>query len=174
MTKKKTHHYIDNKKFYEVLKEYIFEKRRADSNGEEPPKIPEYVGFCLLEIAKNFANKYRFSNYSYKDEMISDAVLNNVLYLDRFDPDRTTNPFSYFTQATYFMFKQRDDKEKKQQYIKYKSMERAEVFHELSVRKEAGDVSDYGESFFYSDYSRDVVTDFIRDYEERKNIKKKK
>lgn len=55
--------------------------------------------------------------------MISDGVENCLMYAHNFDPEKSKNPFSYFTQMIYYAFLRRIEKEKKQSYIKYKLME---------------------------------------------------
>ena len=55
--------------------------------------------------------------------MIGDAIENCILYAHNFNPEKSKNPFSYFTQIIYFAFLRRIEKEKKQLYIKYKVAE---------------------------------------------------
>ena len=95
----------------------------AEDTGEKRPPVNEYIGKCFLDIAQHLAQKPNFTNYPYKDEMISDAIENCLLYAHNFNPDKSKNPFSYFTQITYYAFLRRIEKEKKQQYIKYKITE---------------------------------------------------
>jgi len=42
------------------------------------------------------------------------------MYFDNFDPEKSSNPFSYFTTIIWYAFLRRLDKEKKQSYIKGK------------------------------------------------------
>jgi hypothetical protein len=49
------------------------------------------------------------------------------MYASNFDPSKSNNPFSYFTQIIYYAFLRRIQKEKKQSYVKYKSLELAEM-----------------------------------------------
>ena len=100
------------------------ECKLAEQNGNEYPKIPDYVGECLLLIATNLSNKPNFIGYSFKEEMISDGIENCVLYIRNFDPSKSKNPFAYFTQIISFAFIRRIAKEKKQMYIKYKNYDR--------------------------------------------------
>jgi len=118
MAKAKTNNYIDNKKFFEALMEYKLAKEVAPP--EDQPQIPEYIGECLLAIARKFSNLGSFKSYSYREELISDAVENCLLYLHNFNPEKSTNPFAYFTQITKWAFFRRIAKEKKQTYIKLK------------------------------------------------------
>jgi DNA-directed RNA polymerase specialized sigma24 family protein len=116
-------YYIDNKRFYEEMRDYKIRCREAEDAGDEYPRIPNYLGECFYKIATKLSNKPNFMNYSYKDEMIGDGIENCINYIKSFDPDKSTNPFSYFTQIVWHSFIHRIQKEKKQQYIKYKAMD---------------------------------------------------
>jgi DNA-directed RNA polymerase specialized sigma24 family protein len=63
--------------------------------------------------------------------MVGDAIENCFRYLHNFDPEKSSNPFAYFTQIMYYAFLRRIDKEKKQSYIRYKSMENSIVMNTL-------------------------------------------
>tara|TARA_R110002012_G_scaffold204050_1_gene373597 strand:- start:3308 stop:3823 length:516 start_codon:yes stop_codon:yes gene_type:complete len=124
MSKKaKPTHYIDNENFFEEMVSWKKQVIEAEESADKRPPINEYIGKCFLDIAQHLAQKPNFANYPYKDEMISDAVENCLLYAHNFNPEKSKNPFSYFTQITYYAFLRRIEKEKKQQYIKYKITE---------------------------------------------------
>jgi hypothetical protein len=128
---KKKEHYVNNKEFLLALLEYRENCRIAKENGEPNPRIPNYIGDCFLKIATHLSYKPNFVNYMFKDDMICDGVENCVAYIDRFDPDKGSNPFAYFTQVIYFAFLRRIQKEKKQLEIKNKILEKSgydEVF----------------------------------------------
>ena len=114
--------YINNKALYEVMLQFYNDNQEAKSRGLPRPEIPKYVGECLLMIAQKLATKPNFIGYSYKDEMISDGVLNCITYaVEAFDPYKTQNPFAYFTQTIFFAFIRRIESERKQSYVKYKN-----------------------------------------------------
>jgi hypothetical protein len=131
--KKSTNHYINNVDFFNKLMEWKTQVNEANAIGETPPPITPYIGECFLEIAKNLAKKPNFVNYPFKDDMIGDAVENCLLYCKNFDPTKSENPFSYFTQITYFAFLRRIQKEKKQNYIKFKKLKSMDVKGDLSL-----------------------------------------
>ena len=54
-----------------------------------------------------------------------------LMYASNFDPEKSKNPFSYFTQIIYYAFLRRIQKEKKQAYIKYKAVEAADIYNEF-------------------------------------------
>lgn len=122
-TKKKNGHYIDNKKFYAEMVKWKESVKEARESGDSIPPVSEYIGRCFLEIAENLSKKPNFMNYAFKDEMIGDGIENCLMYCENFDPDKSNNPFSYFTQIIYYAFLRRIQKEKKQNYIKYKFLE---------------------------------------------------
>ena len=87
---------------------------RAKENGEPKPLIPRYIGKCFLDIAEHLSMRPNFSNYIYRQDMVMDAVENCVVYCHNFDPEKSKNPFSYFTQVCWYAFIRRIGKEKKQ------------------------------------------------------------
>lgn len=117
-------YYVDNKKFLASIIEYRAKCKEHEELGKTKPKIPDYIGECILKICTKFSftnnGRMSFINYSFRDEMISDAVENCIRVIHSFDPEKSSNPFSYFTQVAYFAFLRRIAKEKKQGYIKYK------------------------------------------------------
>ena len=113
-------HYVNNAQMLEFIKDYREKLLTARANSMETPRIPEYLGECVLKIATGLSRKSNFINYSYKDDMILDGIENCIQCMHSFDPEKSSNPFSYFTQVIYFAFLRRIAKEKKQSYIKGK------------------------------------------------------
>jgi hypothetical protein len=128
---KVANNYIDNKKLYEEMVIHIANYKLAKEAGEESPRINDYIGNCVYLIANNLSLNYNFIGYSYREEMIGDGIENCLRYLHNFNPEKTKNPFSYFTQIIWYAFLRRIDKEKKQSYIKYKSMENSIAMNSL-------------------------------------------
>lgn len=127
----KSEHYVNNKEFLEALLVYKEKVKIAAATGKPKPKISNYIGECFLKIANHLSYRPNFVNYMFKDDMICDGVENCVQYVDNFDPEKSKNPFAYFTQVIYFAFLRRIAKEKKQLEIKNKIIERSgfdEVF----------------------------------------------
>jgi len=116
-------HYVDNKKFFTVLLHYKQQIEEAKREHKKEPPIPSYVGECLYKIATRLSLKPNFISYTYRDEMISDGLENCINYLNNFDPEKSDNPFAYFTQIIYYAFLRRIEKEKKHLYIKQKTLE---------------------------------------------------
>lgn len=129
--KKRSNHYIDNKLFYTEMVKYHRSCEEAKAAGEPRPIIPDYIGKCIMLIATKLATRPNFIGYSYRDEMIGDGIENCLTYIHNFNPDKSNNPFAYFTQIIYYAFLRRIQKEKKQLYIKHKSFENSMVMNTL-------------------------------------------
>ena len=123
MSKKQSVHYVDNKEFLRAMSEWRIKCLDAESIGEGRPPLTNYIGECFLKIATHLSYRPNFINYSYRDEMISDGIQNCLQYAYNFDPEKSKNPFSYFTQIIYYAFLRRISSEKKQVHIKNKLME---------------------------------------------------
>ena len=138
MPKKKSEHYVNNKEFLEALVVYRcrVERNFKELNGREPtkedrskhwpgkPPITNYLGESFLKIATHLSYKPNFVNYMFREDMISDGVANCVQYIHNFDPEKSKNPFAYFTQIVHYAFLRRIQKEKKQLDIKTKIIEK--------------------------------------------------
>ena len=129
--RKRSEHYVNNKEFLAALIAYRKNVDSAQQRGDPKPQITNYLGDCFLKIATHLSFKPNFVNYIFKDDMISDGVENCVQYIHNFDPEKSQNPFAYFTQIIHYAFLRRIQKEKKQLEIKNKILERTgfdEVF----------------------------------------------
>ena len=130
-TPKRSEHYVNNKEFLQALENYFAEVERAALNDKPKPQIPRYIGECFLKIANHLSYKPNFVNYMFKDDMICDGIENCVRYISNFNPEKSKNPFAYFTQIIYYAFLRRISQEKKQLEIKNKILEKTnfdEVF----------------------------------------------
>jgi len=130
--RKRSEHYVNNKEFLAALIKYREDVEIARLQDKTKPVIPRYIGECFLKIATHLSYRPNFINYMYKEDMISDGVENCVQYIDNFDPAKSRNPFAYFTQIVYYAFLRRIAKEKRQQSIREKIIEKSgydQVFH---------------------------------------------
>ena len=140
--RKRKNNFIDNKEFYAAMKAYITEIETAKEQGLPKPRIPRYIGKCFLDIAEHLSTRPNFSNYMYRQDMVMDAVENCVVCCNRFDPTKSSNPFSYFTQVCWYAFIRRIGKEKKQIEICDKIISKS-GFEEFFVGDSMGSSSDY-------------------------------
>jgi hypothetical protein len=153
-------HYVDNKKFYAEMLRYRDDRDAALEAGVSPPRVPNYVGDCIMRIAYKLSNKPNFINYPFKEEMIGDGIENCIMYVNNFNPDKSTNPFAYFTQIIYYAYLRRIEKEKKALYTKYKA---TEMFNLESVM--SGEDRELIKS---SEGASENASMFIQDFEEKR------
>ena len=145
MVKKKSEHYVNNRELLEALIVYRAKVAHAKENDLAKPRITNYLGECFLKIATHLSYKPNFVNYMFREDMISDGIENCVHYKHNFDPEKSKNPFAYFTQIIHYAFLRRIQKEKKQLEIKTKIIERT-GFDEVMMVDDtalAGSSSDY-------------------------------
>ena len=119
-TPAKKEHYVNNKEFLAAMVEYNDKCNKAEARGRKKPPVTNYIGECFLKIANHLSYRPNFINYTFRDDMISDGIENCLQYLGNFNPEKSNNPFAYFTQIIYYAFVRRIQKEKKQTTIKHK------------------------------------------------------
>ena len=144
-TRKRSEHYVNNKEFLAALIRYQEDIEIARLQDKEKPVIPRYIGECFLKIANHLSFKPNFVNYMFKEDMISDGIENCVQYIHNFDPEKSRNPFAYFTQIIHYAFLRRIQREKRQLEIKNKILEKSgysEVFDD-SNKIDGDNYSDY-------------------------------
>lgn len=163
--KKVSIHYIDNKKFYTAIIQHKNDCAAADERGEEQPRIPPYIGECLYKIATRLSLKPNFISYTYRDEMISDGLENCINYLNNFNPEKSTNPFAYFTQIIWYAFLRRIDKEKKHLYIKQKTLENF-YFEGMLAEQSIGD-----EKTVTVNLDNDYMQNLVKSYDKKQSEK---
>ena len=173
---RKKQHYVDNEKFLVVMTDYREKYLQAKDEEEELPIIPDYAGECFLKIAERLSHRPNFINYAFREEMVSDGIENCVMYASNFNPEKSKNPFAYFTQIIYYAFLRRIEKEKKQLYIKYKQMDAHNSIEDnsdmqsMTVGEQSGVAA--GATLMTVD-KRANIYDFIYQFEEKKRSKKK-
>ena len=143
--RKRSEHYVNNKEFLAALIKYREDKEIALLQDKPKPVIPRYIGDCFLKIANHLSFKPNFVNYMFKEDMISDGIENCVQYIHNFNPEKSQNPFAYFTQIIHYAFLRRIQREKRQLEIKNKIIERSgysEVFDDNNTL-DGSNYSDY-------------------------------
>ena len=145
MPRKKSEHYVNNKELLQALIVYREKVAHAKENDLPKPRITNYLGECFLKIATHLSYKPNFVNYMFRDDMRSDGIENCVQYIHNFDPEKSRNPFAYFTQIIHYAFLRRIQKEKKQLDLKTKIIERSGFDEVMNVDDNAmsGSSSDY-------------------------------
>ena len=155
--RKRSEHYVNNKDFFEAIVEY---KRKLRSAAEQEfpeiteqelktwkspnkPRISNYLGECFLKIATHLSYKPNFVNYMFREDMICDGIENCVQYIHNFNPEKSSNPFAYFTQIIHYAFLRRIQKEKKQMEIRAKIIERSGYDEVFTVDGDGFDSAEY-------------------------------
>ena len=126
---KKKPHYVNNRDFSEAVMDYATNVHKARAENSQIPKVTDYIATCFIKIAEGLSHRPNFVRYTYREEMVMDAVENCLRAINNYNIDtatRTGNPnaFSYFTQICFYAFIRRITKEKKQQDIKFKFIEK--------------------------------------------------
>lgn len=122
-------HYVNNKDFSQAVMDYATDVAHAKNKNKPIPKVTDYIARCFIKIAEGLSHRPNFVRYTYREEMVMDAVENCLRAINNYDISTATrtgkpNAFSYFTQICYYAFIRRITKEKKQQDIKFKFIEK--------------------------------------------------
>ena len=168
LKKKKTEHYVNNKQFLTAMVEYKEQCKLAETEKEIRPPVTHYIGECFLKIANHLSYRPNFINYTYKEDMISDGIENCLQYVSNFNPEKSNNPFAYFTQIIYYAFIRRIQKEKKQQSIKRKLIIQSGVDFQTASNPDDREYQDA----YISYLQKNMLLD--DEEEQKKEIKKKK
>lgn len=135
-------HYVNNAQFSQAVVDYVTVLNEAKKTQEPLPKVPDYIAMCFLKICEGLSHKSNFVRYSYRDEMVMDAVENCLKAVENYDIEAATrtgkpNAFAYFTQISWYAFLRRIEREKKQQDIKMRYIEQSGI--ENFLDNELGD-----------------------------------
>jgi len=146
-TKRASIHYVNNADFSQAVVDYVKLVNEAKQSKTEIPKVPDYVAQCFLRIAEGLSHKANFIRYTYREEMVMDAVENCLKAVLNYDIEAATrtgkpNAFAYFTQITWYAFLRRIAKEKKQQDIKLKYLTTSGIENFIHS-EDADDMSNY-------------------------------
>ena len=165
MAKRVKRNYVNNKDLLEAMIQYKKACAEAEDCGDEKPRVPDYIGKAIYQIATRLSTKPNFSGYSYKEDMVSDGIENCLQYMHNFNPEKSQNPFAYFTQIIWYAFLRRIAKEKKQMYIRFKSSQSMIA---------GGGTYDSDEVHLNLNTSADYINKFIEDFEDKNLPVKKK
>ena len=146
MAKKRNIHYVNNADFSHAVVEYVKLSEEAKKKKVDVPKVTDYIASCFLKIAEGLSHKSNFIRYTYREEMVMDAVENCLKAISNYNLEAATrtgkpNAFAYFTQITWFAFLRRIAKEKKQQEIKLKYMTQSGIEDFIAENGEGDEVA---------------------------------
>ena len=141
-SKRASIHYVNNAEFSQAVVDYVHSVNEAKKNGDSLPIVTDYIAQCFLRIAEGLSHKANFIRYTYREEMVMDAVENCLKAIENYDIEAATrtgkpNAFAYFTQITWYAFLRRIAKEKKQQDVKLKYLTQSGI--ENFIDNELGD-----------------------------------
>ena len=142
MARKKSIHYVNNAQFSQAVVDYVGKLEECRKDEISLPKVPDYIAQCFLRIAEGLSHKANFIRYTYREEMVMDAVENCLKAISNYNLEAATrtgkpNAFAYFTQITWFAFLRRITKEKKQQDIKLKYLTKSGIENFIDIGDEA-------------------------------------
>ena len=125
-------HYVNNKEFSLAVVNYCKSVQEAKASGKDHPIVTDYIATCFLKISEGLSHKSNFVRYTYREEMVMDAVENCLKAIENYNIETATrsgnpNAFAYFTQISWYAFLRRIAKEKKQQDIKMKFISEADI-----------------------------------------------
>lgn len=159
--------YINNRTLFEAMVEYKDKLNAAIEAGTAKPQVSKYIGESIFLISNNLAKKPNFSGYTYKQEMISDGIMDCLSAVDNFNPEKSDNPFGYFTQIAKNAFIRRIHKEKKQTYIKHKN-------YEYTMITACGDQRHQLQQVKMHELSEEIINNFEEKLRENKALTKAK
>jgi hypothetical protein len=165
-------HYVNNQEFFDALVAYRDECTKATQKGRKSPQIPDFIGECFLKIATHLSYKPNFVNYTFREDMISDGVENCLVYMHNFNPDKSKNPFGYFTSVIFYAFVRRIQRERKHTYLRYKLIEQAVIEGDTQTTHAGGGQYHVDSAML----SFDNVQDFIQrfdDYTDRRRARRR-
>ena len=174
-SKRASIHYVNNADFSQAVVDYVKKVQEAKKNKEQLPIVPDYIAHCFLRIAEGLSHKSNFIRYTYREEMVMDAVENCLKAVENYDIEAATrtgkpNAFAYFTQITWYAFLRRIAKEKKQQEIKLKYLTSSGI--ENFIDNEFGDDTSQQVVGAYVDTLRDRINKVRSTDEEVKKFAK--
>ena len=129
-TKRVVNNYVDNKQLTVALTAYV-KSCEHDEDGkfiEGSGDFSNELGEMILLIAKNLSNKGNFANYTWKDDMVSEAILTCVKYCHNYNYEKSSNGFSYITQICRNAFINYIQKQNRHSTIKDTCYNRKDLF----------------------------------------------
>lgn len=150
---KKARHYVNNQDLYSAIVTHRELVSLAKSKGTPLPRISEYIGECVKLLCTRMGRRSNWGGYSYREEMVGDAIIDCLCAIEKFDPDKGKNPFGYLSRVAWRAFIRRLHKEKKESYIKH-----VNFINELSAG--SMDAGEHETMKRHLDYSRDLVASY--------------
>lgn len=179
MAKRQSIHYVNNAEFSQAVVDYVTEVEKAKKNKEQIPIVPDYIAHCFLRIAEGLSHKSNFIRYTYREEMVMDAVENCLKAIHNYNLEaatRTGNPnaFAYFTQITWYAFLRRIAKEKKQQDVKLRFLSLSGIEDFIEGEDDDQTLGSFLEVLKHRIDNVRIMDDKFKDYAKTEKTKRKK
>lgn len=156
--KQEQQHYVINKEFLAALVDYKKDCKEAKKKKLPQPRVPEFLGECIIKIANGLSYRPNFAKYTYSDEMVGYAIVNGLQAIHKFNPSKSKNPFGYFTTIIWYAFLRKMEEEERNFYTRCKE-------YENCLPDLVGNVN-------ISDEYHLFLMQTIADYEEKKDKRK--
>lgn len=163
--------YVDNKALYEEYLVYNKALKEAEEAGLPRPELTKKISLAILQIANNLSRRYNFVNYSYREDMVGDAIIKCVAKAHLFDPEKTKNPFAYLTTICFWEMVNRIKKEHHEVSIKSKYIRENLTSEFLNAIE--GEDGEFKNTFVEFLKDNDAYKDYTSDTKEKKTKKKK-
>lgn len=118
VTGKTVTNYVDNDTFCNAIVAWNKSCKEAQEQGKKIPIMTDIIGIQIEKMAEGLSHRYNFRNYTYIDEMKSDAIYMACRAIKNFDPEKSTNAFGYFTFVMWRAMTSRIKAEKKEHETK--------------------------------------------------------
>lgn len=127
----------DNERVISILRDWIPARKKALAEGTRLPKIPNYVALQVQRIITKMSTRYNYRDYPFREDMVSEAIVNILRYLHTFDVEHIgkkgkINFFSWVTMCADRSFARKLNIEEEHTYIKLRSFEEAGGFAGLA------------------------------------------
>lgn len=127
----------DNERVVGILRDWIPARKKALAEGTRLPRIPNYVALQVQRIITKMSTRYNYRDYPFREDMVSEAIVNILRYLHTFDVGHIgkkgkINFFSWVTMCADRSFARKLNIEEEHTYIKLRSFEEAGGFAGLA------------------------------------------
>lgn len=93
--------YVNNKEFTLALDKYARACAKARAEERDEPKMPNYVGECIMKMAERLSLTPRFRGYPFREDAVGNSIIAAVKYAKNFNGDKYDNGFAYVTQILF-------------------------------------------------------------------------
>ncbi len=166
--------YVDNKDFTRALGKWAKVSREQIEQGEKPHRLTDYLAECVFMICNNMGYKSSFINYTYKEEMIGDAIENCVRYIKNFNNEKNNNAFGYVSTIAYYAFVRRIKKENKRHIDHLLYVRKTFSEDDIRTALDADNPNDIKNYNTYTNHMLSILDDMAVELPKKPDRKKRK